>query len=616
MLSCSSVISNLRENPFEKDFPEVYKIRFPQYVDKSRIEAKTNIYGKPVYNFHDIKFKIDDQQIFNLLMGHNLYGNTEIALRELVQNALDACNVRSIFTSNWEENYSQEIVISFIDEDSKSYLIVEDNGIGMDIDIFENYFAVIGKSYYSSQEFYSLLAEKQSQFIPISKFGIGFLSCFMISNNITIETKKLKGQYDSSSSLFVRIGSYERIFRFESSDKKSPGTIIKLELLDNNPWKNLDGESVFQTISKQFKSTKAKIKLNWYEKQYTLCGDILDHSQLSSIILREWYGDSFSSKIKLSFNNEEIGIKGNAIIGLIKNQGNFVYSIKKENILFTENKRQNFNIHTSIELSTNRISRIIGTIQLTSKGNFRYYMSKISPNISISDVYIHGVKLGYEIFDNRISKINREDNSSKLHWPFPIVISFNVLDSRRINLNAARNQIINDKFWVEFKKDLSYLVCLELLKSLNTTEQKITIYQIFSAIKKECFVDSTFFQGLEKAYSQIHNIDTNSINTKILNVNHFAEGQVIRVKHRVTYNYGLFLTYANEISEIDGLLHKSKIPIDLWSYMKKDENLMNIDVKIIEVSKKSSERGGLVFGLPPSTISMLRQRYLLDLNVQ
>lgn len=48
-----------------------------------------------------------------------------------------------------------------------------DDGIGMDEYVLGNYFSVLGKSYYNSSDF----KNKGIDMPPISKFGIGILSC-------------------------------------------------------------------------------------------------------------------------------------------------------------------------------------------------------------------------------------------------------------------------------------------------------------------------------------------------------------------------------------------------------------------------------------------------------
>jgi molecular chaperone HtpG len=65
-------------------------------------------------------------------------------------------------------------------------LVVEDNGIGMDFDIIRYHLMRVGASFYDTPQF----AVENRDFTPISRFGIGILTCFMISDDIEIVTIK------------------------------------------------------------------------------------------------------------------------------------------------------------------------------------------------------------------------------------------------------------------------------------------------------------------------------------------------------------------------------------------------------------------------------------------
>ena len=116
-------------------------------------------------------------------MGNRLYTRPEYALRELLQNSIDAVLYRQKLEQMHSSDcrYSPKISI-YLDN---NILTIEDNGIGMDINIFRKYFMNVGKSYYKSTE----SIEKVKDYTSISEFGIGILSTFMIANNISIESK-------------------------------------------------------------------------------------------------------------------------------------------------------------------------------------------------------------------------------------------------------------------------------------------------------------------------------------------------------------------------------------------------------------------------------------------
>ena len=162
-----------------KHFGEKYWILLQPQID-NRIQTKG-------FEISDLKMQMDYHAVINLLMGENVYGDKKHGLRELVQNAVDACRVMAEEAEQMEKyRYVSYIPkIQVILDYKKEKVIVMDNGIGMGKDVLTNYFLNIGKSYYKSDEF---LYQGKS-YRPIGTFGIGFLACFMLSDSVTVETK-------------------------------------------------------------------------------------------------------------------------------------------------------------------------------------------------------------------------------------------------------------------------------------------------------------------------------------------------------------------------------------------------------------------------------------------
>ena len=134
-------------------------------------------------------FTLNQKRIIELLMGVELYKDKYACLRELYQNSLDACRCR--MAKDETENIKRDGVIEFGIENRKDgrYLYCMDNGTGMTKEIIEKYLLHIGTSYYKSADFRRQQAEDGHSFTPVSQFGIGILSCFMIGTEIEIVTK-------------------------------------------------------------------------------------------------------------------------------------------------------------------------------------------------------------------------------------------------------------------------------------------------------------------------------------------------------------------------------------------------------------------------------------------
>ncbi len=163
----------------KKYFEETYWILLQPQID-NRIQTKG-------FEISDLKMQIDYHAMINLLMGENVYGDKKHGLRELIQNAVDACRIMVEETEQMEKycygSYSPKIQV--ILDYKKEKVIVKDNGIGMGKVVLTNYFLNIGKSYYKSDEF----LYQGKRYCPIGTFGIGFLACFMLSDSVTVETK-------------------------------------------------------------------------------------------------------------------------------------------------------------------------------------------------------------------------------------------------------------------------------------------------------------------------------------------------------------------------------------------------------------------------------------------
>ena len=128
------------------------------------------------------RFTLDQNKVLELLVGDNLYQDPGVFVRELVQNAIDAVRTRREMDPHLPAKWKPQINIrSWMDEEGYHWFRIEDNGTGMNREIVEKYFLKVGSSYYASDDFRrdKYRNEVDSGYQPISRFGIGILSCFM-----------------------------------------------------------------------------------------------------------------------------------------------------------------------------------------------------------------------------------------------------------------------------------------------------------------------------------------------------------------------------------------------------------------------------------------------------
>lgn len=164
--------------------------QLPEKIDRTNILSQG-------YTTGDFKFTLDQKQILHLLMGDKLYQNSNVFMRELLQNAIDTSRYRVKHEkNNGKPEYEvQPIKISsWSDSAGFRWIRIDDYGMGMTLDQIEKYFLKIGNSLYNSDEFkVSKLdyAKTDRDFTPVSRFGIGILSCFMVADEIEVSTKSV-----------------------------------------------------------------------------------------------------------------------------------------------------------------------------------------------------------------------------------------------------------------------------------------------------------------------------------------------------------------------------------------------------------------------------------------
>lgn len=150
------------------------------------------------YDSAEIRLMMDQNRVLELLSGEELYGEQGVFVRELLQNSIDAVLMRCECDEKFSVDDGEINIDIWTDKEDGRYcwFRIKDNGIGMDKDIVQKYFLNVARSYYNDEEGYikDLLKQgkKVSSFKPISRFGIGILSCFMgegKNNRMEVSTK-------------------------------------------------------------------------------------------------------------------------------------------------------------------------------------------------------------------------------------------------------------------------------------------------------------------------------------------------------------------------------------------------------------------------------------------
>jgi molecular chaperone HtpG len=132
----------------------------------------------------DHKFKINLGGIIDLLSNH-IYSSPQIYVRELLQNGVDAILARRRVEPGHEGALRIDVIGE--DESGRPALVFEDDGIGLDEDEIHRFLATIGQT----SKRVDLPAERTDY---IGQFGIGLLSCFVVSDEIVVVTRSANGE--------------------------------------------------------------------------------------------------------------------------------------------------------------------------------------------------------------------------------------------------------------------------------------------------------------------------------------------------------------------------------------------------------------------------------------
>lgn len=172
-------------------------------------------------------FETEVKQLLHLMI-HSLYSNKEIFLRELISNASDAADKLRFEALTHPEYYEQdsELKIWIEHDETANTLTIRDNGIGMSFEEVVKNLGTIARS--GTKDFLNSLsgdAAKDSNLI--GQFGVGFYSSFMVSDQVTVKTRKA-GLPPEEGVLWTSKGEGE--YTIESTNQPVRGTEVVLHL--------------------------------------------------------------------------------------------------------------------------------------------------------------------------------------------------------------------------------------------------------------------------------------------------------------------------------------------------------------------------------------------------
>jgi hypothetical protein len=437
----SQLIENYKFNELAK---KQYKVmhEYPwRNIDDSLIEAEK-------FERKQFEFILDQKKILDLLVGHTLYNDSSVVLRELIQNSLDAIKLKKMELDN-DSAYIPSIEINW--NEHEKTLMISDTGTGMSLEIIQDHLLKVGSSRYQDINF----KKKYPDFYPISRFGIGLLTCFLIADNIDIYTK----EENSDSAILLRINKVHGKYLLKYLDKrnipeqiKKHGTILKLftraevnltDTIENdlNKWikfpetkiKLINNDSVikigFNTPKEALTQYLKQEGFDVDDKQYKVVeltndGTVLAIALKYSAYLKEWNfleisnndKDNNNKNIPVGFCIEGIsidfnspGFSGISILAIVNCIGKNApkTNVARSTIEATHESKHNLEIIYKLYLS--QISKEIENL----KDNGYSLTWAADEQSWLLDEFVHSyhrptnrVILNYEIFSEQVEKMN------------------------------------------------------------------------------------------------------------------------------------------------------------------------------------------------------------------
>jgi molecular chaperone HtpG len=387
-------------------------------------------------NQTEFTFDVEVGKVLNLMI-NSLYTNKDVALRELISNAADACDkLRYLSAQNsgiLQEN--EELKISITTDKANKLLIIQDNGIGMNREDLIQNLGTIARS--GTENFIkSLTGDKQKDVQLIGQFGVGFYSSFMIANKVEVLSRKF-----DSEEVFKWSSEGSGNFTIEEAEKNiSRGTKIILHLKDE------------------------------------ATSDFLDRFHIKHVV--QTYSDHINFKIEFVPENLEAGAKIEDL-----NSASALWT-KPANEISSE-QYQNFFKH---------VSHLPGepfmTIHNKVEGLVTYTNLLFIPSSKPFDLFHPDRKTSVKLYVKKVF-ISEELNLVPANLRF----LRGLIDSDDLPLNISRENLQHSAVLDKIRKSVINKVLSELKKKANDSEEEyLKFWNNFGAVLKEGLCESSEFR--------------------------------------------------------------------------------------------------------------------------
>lgn len=492
------------------------------------------------------QFKAESKKLLDMMI-HSIYSNKEIFLRELISNASDAIDklyYRSLTDKKIKVEKDDFKIMVSIDKENR-LLMIEDNGCGMTESELETNLGTIAESgslafKTAEQEAEKDKKKKQEQVDIIGQFGVGFYSAFMVSDEVTVESKSV-----DSDKAYRWTSKGADGYSIEECDRTEVGTKIILKIKEDMEEENysefLENYRIQSIIRKYSDYIRYPIQME------------VEHRHL-----KEGSKDEYESHVE----TETI----NSMIPLWKKNKN---EIKEEEYnQFYHEKYMDYEeplqvIHTSVEgqVSYNAL------LYIPSHASYDYYSKEFEKGLNL---YTSGVMI--------------MDKCGEL---LPDYFSFvkGLVDSNDLSLNISREMLQQDRRLQLIAKNIEKKIKSELESMLEEDREKYEKFFQAFGMQLKFGVYNNFGMDKEKLQDLIlfHSSTENKLVTLKEYVSRMKEGQ-----DKIYYACGETIQKIDLLPQVEQVKEKEYEILYLTDYVDEFviQALMNYDGKeFMNVSK-------------------------------
>lgn len=197
---------NLAKLNVNKIFPKNWSRKIPE------LEYKILLNGAEISSGNqNLRFSFSQEKAYSLIENISIYQNKSfIFIRELIQNAIDASKIQiwreikdrvpaymyeispfqvaRLFPDIFEK-YAIHVNTEYHAETDEVNFLIEDSGIGISVDEFQNHILTTGSSWKNRKQYQKEFKDMPEWLRPTGAFGIGLHTVFTVTDEMEIYTK-------------------------------------------------------------------------------------------------------------------------------------------------------------------------------------------------------------------------------------------------------------------------------------------------------------------------------------------------------------------------------------------------------------------------------------------